>query len=135
VTPKTSLNVCPPAANSGMFVLPRVITPAARIRSITRSSVSGTNSALASDPKVVRMPAVRWLSWCATGTPCRVRRKSRGGPVVRFRGLAQARAQRWATMALTTGLTASIRSRCAVTTFRALICLARSRPASSVADR
>ncbi len=76
MVPNTSLKVWPPAANSGMLVLPRVITPAAFIRSITRSSMSGTNSALALDPKVVRMPAVRWLSLCATGMPCNGPRNS-----------------------------------------------------------
>ena len=42
VGPNTRLNVCEPAPNSGTLVLPRVITPAARIRSMTRSSSAGT---------------------------------------------------------------------------------------------
>lgn len=38
MAPKTGLNVCEPAANSGTFVLPIVIAPAARIRSTISSS-------------------------------------------------------------------------------------------------
>jgi len=44
VRPKTSLNVCEPAPNSGVFVLPRVIAPAARSRSTRSASCSGTLS-------------------------------------------------------------------------------------------
>ena len=59
VMPKTSLNVFPPAANSGMLVLPSVTTPAAFMRSTTTSSWSGTKSRRATEPKVVTMPFVR----------------------------------------------------------------------------
>jgi len=45
VRPKTSLKVFPPAANSGVFVLPRIRAPAAFSRSTTRASRSGTWSA------------------------------------------------------------------------------------------
>src|SRR5262249_3425538 len=41
VAPKTLLNVCDPAPNSGVFVLPIVIAPARRIRSTTMSSSVG----------------------------------------------------------------------------------------------
>ena len=44
VRPKTSLNVCEPAPNSGVFVLPKVIAPAARSRSTRSASCSGTLS-------------------------------------------------------------------------------------------
>ena len=45
VVPKTGLNVCEPAANSGTLVVPIGTAPARRIRSTIRSSVSGTCSA------------------------------------------------------------------------------------------
>ena len=136
VVPKTSLKVWPPAANSGMFVLPRVITPARFIRSITRSSVSGTKSARLGEPKVVRIPAVRWLSLCATGSPC-------SGPANSPRAASSSCAAACSsacsavsvTIALTRGLSSSTRSRWALTTSRALTCLARSIAASSVAER
>src|SRR5215469_18368230 len=41
VAPKTVLNVCDPAPNSGVLVLPTVIAPARRIRSTIRSSSVG----------------------------------------------------------------------------------------------
>src|SRR2546425_363670 len=42
VRPKTSLNVCEPAPNSGVLVLPMVTAPAARRRSTRSASWSGT---------------------------------------------------------------------------------------------
>src|SRR5262249_23274330 len=42
VAPNTALNVFPPAPNSGVFVFPTTIAPAALSRSTTRSSASGT---------------------------------------------------------------------------------------------
>jgi hypothetical protein len=42
VRPKTVLNVCEPAANSGVLLLPIVIAPAARTRSTSSASASGT---------------------------------------------------------------------------------------------
>ena len=44
VAPKTVLNVCEPAPNSGVFVLPTVIAPAARIRATISASCAGTLS-------------------------------------------------------------------------------------------
>src|SRR5262245_21888617 len=44
VAPKTVLNVCEPAPNSGVFVLPRVIAPAARMRDTMSASRVGTLS-------------------------------------------------------------------------------------------
>ena len=41
VAPKTALNVCEPAPNSGVFVLPITIAPAARRRSTSSESCSG----------------------------------------------------------------------------------------------
>jgi hypothetical protein len=42
VAPKTVLKVCEPAPNSGVFVLPTVIAPAARMRVTIRASWVGT---------------------------------------------------------------------------------------------
>ena len=42
VAPNSGLNVCDPAPNSGTLVLPIVITPARRIRSMTSASSAGT---------------------------------------------------------------------------------------------
>ena len=41
VAPNSGLNVCDPAPNSGTLVLPIVITPARRIRSMTSASSAG----------------------------------------------------------------------------------------------
>ena len=58
VVPNSRFEVNPSAANSGMFVLPTTIAPAARSLSTTRASlVAGSASANATDPWVVRMPA------------------------------------------------------------------------------
>ena len=70
VVPKTGLNVCDPAANSGTLVLPIVTAPALRIRSTSRRSVSGTWSAKSGEPYVVRQPATSWVSLKACGRPC-----------------------------------------------------------------
>ena len=69
VAPKTRLNVCDPAPNSGVFVLPTAMAPAARMRSTIRSSLSGTLSANRVEPNVVRMPRVETRSLCAVGNP------------------------------------------------------------------
>src|SRR5688572_7627886 len=44
VAPKTALNVCDPAPNSGVLVLPRVSAPAAWMRSTISASRAGTLS-------------------------------------------------------------------------------------------
>ena len=44
VAPNTVLNVCDPAPNSGVFVLPQVMAPAARIRVTMSASRVGTVS-------------------------------------------------------------------------------------------
>jgi hypothetical protein len=69
VAPNTELNVCDPAPNSGVFVLPRVIAPAPRMRdeqgvfrrhviakerrAVRRADASGLDEVLVSDPKPV----------------------------------------------------------------------------------
>jgi hypothetical protein len=50
VNPKTALKVWDPAPNSGVFVLPTITAPAARILATINSSASGTKSASAGEP-------------------------------------------------------------------------------------
>ena len=71
VAPNTALKVCDPAPNSGVFVFPSVMAPARRSRSTMRAVSSGTWCSKASEPNVVRMPAVTKRSLCATGNPHR----------------------------------------------------------------
>src|SRR5262249_7029841 len=81
VAPNTGLNVCDPAPNSGVLVLPTAIAPARLILSTRMSSFAGTLSLKSGEPKVVRIPAVSTKSLCATGRPCR-------GPTVAPRACA-----------------------------------------------
>ena len=60
----------PTMANSGTLVLPRMTAPAFRTRSTTAASRSGTRSLNTSEPAVVRIPRVIWLSLIETGNPC-----------------------------------------------------------------
>src|SRR6266478_5355790 len=71
VAPKTLLNVCEPSPNSGTFVLPITIPPAAFSRCTTRQSKSGTKSRCSGEPNVVRIPAVSCKSLTPTGIPCK----------------------------------------------------------------
>src|SRR5690606_18455771 len=136
VAPKIGLNVWEPAANSGTLVLPIVIAPAARMRSTTRSSTSGTWSRITGEPNVVRMPAVRWVSLCATGRPF-------SGPIgspaasrsSAAAASASARSGTSVTIAFTCGLTRSMRSRWACTSSRAETSRRRSAAAISRAVR
>src|SRR6267378_4137248 len=70
VAPNTGLNVCEPRPNSGTFVLPITIPPAAFSRCTTRQSKSGTKSRCSGEPNVVRIPAVSCKSLTPTGNPC-----------------------------------------------------------------
>ena len=70
MAPNTALNVLAPAPNSGVFVLPITIAPAAFSRSTTRPSASGTWCSKIFDPHVVRIPFVGVRSLIDTGTPC-----------------------------------------------------------------
>src|SRR5207249_1092322 len=56
--------------NSGVVVLPTRIAPAALSRATAGESVVGMLSASATEPKVVRTPAVLTRSLTANGTPC-----------------------------------------------------------------
>ena len=50
VAPKTALTVLGPKANSGVLVLPMTMAPAARSRSTTSASSSGTWSSKSLEP-------------------------------------------------------------------------------------
>jgi hypothetical protein len=50
VAPKTLLNVCDPAPNSGVFVLPMITAPAAFSSATCAASTSGTWSANSGEP-------------------------------------------------------------------------------------
>ena len=136
VAPNSALKVCDPAPNSGTFVLPIVMAPAARSRSTISASASGTKRSNSGEPKVVRIPFVQVRSLCATGSPC-------SGPSASPRATAAsaASASRRAasgssvTMALTAGLTSSMRARCASSTSTAEISRAAIARASSAAVR
>ena len=119
VAPKTSLKVCDPAPNSGVFVLPMVIAPARRSRSTIRAVSVGTWFANTREPKVVRRPAVTNKSLCATGRPwsgptSSPRVSAASAASASISAVSDARV----TTALTTGLTWSTRARCAVITSR-----------------
>src|SRR5690606_9588028 len=127
------------AANSGVLFLPVVITPAACSRSMMSSSVSGTKSANARDPCVVRIPLVRWVSLWVIGRPCRTGRSS-GEAAAAARSSAAA-AARYAcsrtcvTTALIAGFTASTRAKWASRASLAETSLRRSASTSSTAVR
>ena len=95
MAPKTGLTVCEPAANSGTLVFPTVIAPASRSRSTTSSLSAGTLSANSGEPKVVRIPAVRWVSLWATGRPC----SGPSGPPLAWRSSADRAAEASAILA------------------------------------
>ena len=61
----------PTMPNSGTLVLPIMTAPAFRTRSATAEFRSGTRCSHTTDPMVVGMPAVIWVSLMGTGRPCR----------------------------------------------------------------
>src|SRR5262249_25254958 len=69
VAPKTALNVFPPAPNSGVFVLPTTMAPAALRRWTTSPSASGRWSWKMRAATVLRIPLVANRSLIDTGTP------------------------------------------------------------------
>ena len=137
VVPNTGLNVCEPAPNSGVLLLPSITEPAARMRATIRSSTSGTKSANAGEPNVVRTPAVSTRSLCTTGRPC----SGPTGAPVRASSSSSCPARRSAesgvrvTTAFTAPSTASMRARCAATTSRADTWRVRIRSRSATALR
>ena len=69
VGPQTRLPESPFHPSSGVFVLPRRTMPASRRRSVRGASKSGTQSAVSSEPRVVRMPRVAVRSFRDPGMP------------------------------------------------------------------
>src|SRR3954452_4348342 len=115
VTPKTSLNVCEPAPNSGVFVFPITTAPARRQRSTTAESASVACAANRGEQNVVRTPAVSSRSLTATGTPCN---RPAGSPRSAASAAASAPSASSVTTALSREFTKSIRDRCDSTTSR-----------------
>ena len=69
VRPKSGESVKHLWPNSGVVVLPTRIAPAAFIRATAGEFAAGTLSSSATEPKVVRTPAVLTRSLTANGTP------------------------------------------------------------------
>src|SRR5215469_12755117 len=101
-------------ANSSMFVLPRMMTPASRSRLVTVASYGGRQPSRILEPQVVGMSAVVMTSLSASGTPAS---RPSGSPAARLRSTARAAATAPSAAtcrnACTWGSTAAIRSRCA----------------------
>ena len=117
VAPKTAFTVLGPNANSGVLVLPITIAPAARRRSTTSASSSGTWLSKSLEPCVVRMPFVGVTSLMATGTPNRGGRSApRRKASVARRARRNASSRTRVTIAFTSAFTASIRARTACMT-------------------
>ena len=120
-------------ANSGVFVLPRIIAPAAFSRATTVASLRGTKSSLIRDPPVVRKPAVSIVSLIVSGTPCNTPSLS---PLVTLASASRARAiasGARVTIAFNCGLTRSMRCRWAATTSTGEITRVRINSASRLA--
>src|SRR3972149_12251229 len=70
VRPYTSLSVSFDQVNSGVFVLPSRIAPAALTRATTGASRAGRRARQPIGPAVVTTPAVSSESLAVNGTPC-----------------------------------------------------------------
>ena len=135
VAPNTGLNVFDPAPNSGVFVLPSVIAPAARMRVTISASFVGTLSLIerraerrADSRRCGRDPCARPAARAADRADGRCACCSSA-----FAASAIARSATSVTIALIFGLTRSMRARCAAMTSRAETCFWRMRRASSIA--
>ena len=69
-------SLAPSSPNSGEFVLPSIIAPAAKTLSTTAQSASGILSLYAKEPPVVFTPLVICKSFMEIGIPCRAPRSS-----------------------------------------------------------
>ena len=113
VTPVIWLTVAALQPNSEVLVLPMMIAPAARSRATAGASVSGTQSAHATDPRVVRRPAVGVRSFTDIGTPsngyrCHARSPSSATIRSASRAAASAGSAATVTKAFSAGSAASI---------------------------
>jgi hypothetical protein len=116
VAPNSSLSVCPKSASIGAtLVTPTTIAPAARSRATTVASRSATNPGTA--PHVTGSPATWSASLTVTGTPCSGPSGSAAASAAAAAASAPSRST--PTMALTRGLTLSIRASSASTRMRA----------------
>ena len=133
--PVTRLSVSCQAENSGRLVFASGIAPAALKRVTTVASFSGMFPAKILEPRCVNTPAVSIASLIVKGTPCR---GPSSAPLITAFSAASAALSALSanrvTIALTFGLTALMRSRCACTTSRDDNCFVRIRAASSVAS-
>ena len=111
VSPKTRLLVWMSVANSGQFVLPRSMAPAALRRATAVASRCGTACSKIRLPQVVRTPAVAIVSLTVNGMPYRAWElldlKSRS----RRCAVALASSAQSVTIALSRGLTSLMRVR------------------------
>ena len=70
VAPNTSLKVCEPRPNSGVFVLPITMQPAPFMRAAISPSSCATKCCISGEPSVVGKPAALDKSLMACGMPC-----------------------------------------------------------------
>ena len=119
MAPKTALNVCEPAPNSGVLVLPMINAPAARSRS-TRSE-SDTGTCEAEQRRAVRGPHPRRVLEILDGDRQPVQHTPRLTEPIRLVGHRQSgtSGSTSVTIAFTRGFTDAMRSRCASMTSRA----------------
>ena len=115
VTPNSGFLVIAVKPNSGVFVLPTTIAPAARSRATWVESASATESRNTREPMEVTMPATSSRSLTPRGTPS----SGRASPAARrasavSASVISASRDRWLTTALSLGCVASMPSRVAV---------------------
>ena len=141
VAPANPLSVCQRNATSGMFVRPTTIAPASRKRSTGGPSLGATASLKTVSPSVVAVPATSMFCLMVTGTPCSdpMALPSALRPAAMARSAVSAPARAvvvsTSTIALSFGLIASMRSRCASTISRLDASPVRMRSARSCAQR
>lgn len=93
--------------NSGVFVFPRTMNPASRMRRTGASSACGMYSAYTRDPYVVRTPSVASRSLMEIGTPWKGASLAVASAV---RAWSSARSRHVVTYALSFGFSSSIRA-------------------------
>ena len=69
--PNAEFSVDEPIANSSIFVLPRITTPAARNFLTTVALYGGRHPSRIFEPQVVGIPSCAKISFRASGTPAR----------------------------------------------------------------
>ena len=134
VAPRSALTVCQRIPNSGMFVRPTGMAPAARSSPMCGASWLATASRSGAMPSVVAEPATSMFSLTVIGTPLS---GPDGSPRLNARSAASAAVSAFSASGTVTAfsswLTWLIRSRCACTTSRQDAFPAWTSAASSVA--